>query len=263
MVKGVLYSNMFEKEKEQFIKLRKNIPVNTSINEFKDIYGKAYKAEILKFGLVKNRGKESVVKDKLRLIYKYRDVFFFSDWVRYIGVTGSIAAGSAKECDDLDIFIVVRNYRMWIYRGIILLKMIRKSRRAKNEYQKDLFCLNMIIEERGIDFPEDIFNFHELMMMRTVFNTGYKDYILQRNTWVKKFGYVSDHVSVSGYKPVIIVSVWLKIVNWFAYISQIIYMIILNHKPDIKRIVKDNKEGKILFYRKDFKEEKLNLLNNI
>lgn len=251
---------MLEKEKLQFIKFRKNIPVNTTIDEFTNIFGKPSSKEIEKYGLIKSRSNNNFVKSKMDILYKYRDILFIFDWVRYIGVTGSLAAGSVRQGDDIDIFIVVKNGRMWIYRGLMLLKMLGKSRRASNDYQKDLFCINMIIEERGLKFDEDLFNFHELMMMKNVFNYAYKDYILSINKWVKKYGYIEGNINVNGYYQNNNISFREKIANWFAYISQVIYMILLNHKPDISRIREDNRKGRIQFYKQGFKEEKLKLL---
>ena len=251
---------MFEKEKELFIKFRRNIPVKTTIEEFKNIFGKISQEEIERFRLINKRLNEETINRKLRILYKYREILFISDWVRYIGVTGSIAAGSAKESDDIDIFVVVKNDRMWIYRGLMLLKMIGKSRKAKKNYQKDLFCINMIIEERGLNFEKDIFTFHELMMMRSVFNFGYKDYIFKKNPWIKNYGYNGQNITINGYIPDSSISWKLKLMNKIAYIAQVIYMIVLNHKPNIANIRQDNANGKIQFYKRDFKDSKLALL---
>jgi len=121
----------------------------------------------------------------------------------------------------------------------------------------------MIIEERGLKFEEDLFTFHELMMMKNVFNYAYKDYILSINKWIKKFGYRESNVSLSGYYPDSKISWKLRLANWGAYVAQVLYMILLNHKPNLEKIKKENKEGKIQFYRPGFKEEKLKLINSI
>lgn len=256
----MIVCNMFENEKELFIKFRRNIPVKTTIEEFTNIFGIPSKEEIDKYGLVHKRTNDEVINQKLKILYKYREILFISDWVRYIGVTGSIAAGSAKDDDDIDIFVVVKNNRMWIYRGLMLLKMIGKSRKAKKDYQKDLFCINMIIEERGLHFEKDIFTFHELMMMKSVFNFGYKDYILKKNSWVKNYGYNSQNITINGYIPDSTTSWRRTLMNKIAYIAQVLYMIVLNHKPNIASIRNDNSNGKIQFYKRDFKDSKLALL---
>ena len=119
-----------------------------------------------------------------------------------------------------------------------------------------MFCPNLIVEERGLLFDEDIFTFHELFYLVSIYNPDYYLNILSKNDWVKKYGgvvinrnyfYTQHHY-------------FLSIINYFAFLSQIIFMKLKKHNPDVKRLFKNYLNGKIEFYPNGFKEEKLSKL---
>ena len=98
---------------------------------------------------------------------------FLYNWVRFVGISGSVSAGFAKEDDDIDLVIVVRDGCAWIYRGILTLRNIKSHfmrTKRDGENVKDLFCINFVIEEKGLTLDSDIFNFHELMYLIPLHN---------------------------------------------------------------------------------------------
>jgi predicted nucleotidyltransferase len=197
-------------------------------------------------------GKESAaVARKLEYARQNSSIFLIFDLVKFVGVSGSVAAGFAGEDDDIDIFIVVRNGTGWLYRGLLLLRNLfnRKIRMGGGFSKrhtglggrfKDKFCINLIVEERGLKFDEDIYN------------EKYLGQVLSKNTWISKYAGIvpkagSSDTSKEGF-------IW-HILNAKFFIAQLIYRILMLHPTDLKEINRSYREGKIIFYPKDFRHE--------
>jgi hypothetical protein len=91
---------------------------------------------------------------------KINSIFEKLGIVKFVGISGSIAANIYKKGDDIDLFIVVANNWSWIYRGIIKLLLTLRGRVARNYSDKDVeksLCLNFIVEERALTSPKSIF----------------------------------------------------------------------------------------------------------
>lgn len=178
--------------------------------------------------------------------------------LRFVGISGSVGAGFAKEGDDIDVFLVVKNYTSWISRGIITLKNIfhHRIRRIRNgDVVKDKFCVNLICEERDLVFESDIFNFHELMYLIPIFNERYLNYIYSQNDWLRSDYGVKNELLMSR----VFVSKrgnWLvKVINFKFFVLQLLFMIVSLHKPEIGRLWSNYKRGRIEFFPRDFKKE--------
>ncbi len=178
--------------------------------------------------------------------------------LKFVGISGSVGAGFAKEEDDIDVFVVVKNYTSWIYRGIITLKNLfhHRIRRIRNgDVVKDKFCVNLICEERDLVFESDIFNFHELMYLIPIYNEKYLNYIYSQNDWLRKVYGVKGELLVSRVFVSKRSNWFLKIVNFKFFILQLLFMIISLHRPEIARLWNNNKRGKIEFFDGDFRKK--------
>lgn len=199
-----------------------------------------------------------VVQEKINFTKEKIKFFQILGLVKFVGISGSIAAKTAKTENDIDIFIVVKNGSSWIYRGLLMLKNIKiKLLRSAGEAElPNMFCPNLIVEERGLLFDEDIFTFHELFYLVPIFNEAYYLNILSKNDWVKKYGAVVINNNYVFDKH----HYFLSVINYFAFLSQILFMKYKKHNPDVKRLFKNYLSGKIEFYPNSFKEEKLSNL---
>lgn len=248
-----------------FVSFRKNMKTNLSLEKARYIWGKRI-VETLEYDvkreLVKSpkRRNIKITENKLKVARTNLGNLLVFDWVKFIGISGSIAAGFAKEEDDIDVFIVVRDGCGWIYRGILTLKNIRKhTNRTKrdNENVKDLFCVNYIVEERGLNLNADIFNMHELMYLAPIYNPVYLNYIYSRNPWLVKKYRTNKNLLNTKVRGSERVSMIVRVVNYFAYIAQVIFMLVSGHNPELKRLKESYKRGRIGFYPKDFKKKVL------
>jgi len=239
--------------------------MNLSLSEdnIRYIWGKKFLKEIPKNSkfYINNKYENNEINRKIQICKKYINKLKIFNWVQFIGISGSVAAGFVKEEDDIDIFVVVKNGTMWLYRGLVVLRNIfhNKIRAKRHKNVKDKLCLNFISEERGLNFENDIFNFHELMFIIPVYNEEYLNFIYSQNTWLKEEYYVKKENLQSKIAPKKEANIIVKMFNYFAFISQVIFMFIAKHKPDIQDLSQENKKGRIQFFEKDYKK---NILRN-
>lgn len=184
--------------------------------------------------------------------------------VKFIGVSGSVGAGFAKEVDDIDVFIVVRNGSIWLYRLCLEIRNIfsKKIRTKRDRCVKDKFCLNLICEERGLLFESDIFNFHELMFVKPIYNPDYLNYIYSENDWL----YTEWGVRRRGNADIVKsneCNIFIRFVNEIAFYLQCFFMLISKHNPDIERIRRNKRLGRIEFFPKNFRKRKIDRYNDV
>ena len=206
-----------------------------------------------------------VIEKKIKIAKESLKHLLLFNWVKYIAISGSVASGFAKNDDDIDIFIVVKNDRKWLYRGIILFKNLfhRRIRIGEGDNIKNMLCLNFILEERGLKLESDLFNLNEIISLIPLYEGKYFNVIMNNNQWIFDDFLISRKIlmgesfekdSLTKRYPLI------KIVDFIFSIAQLFYMIIFNHNPNIQRIFENNKKGRIEFFPEGFKEEKLKML---
>jgi hypothetical protein len=209
------------------------------------------------------------VERKLNFVETHLQSLLFKNLVRFIGVSGSVGSEFVKEEDDIDLFIVVKNDLSWIYRLCLYIrnhskKTIRsKEKIIKGESVKDKFCINLITEERALLFEDDIFNLNELIYLKPVYKKEYIKVIYLNNPWLKDKYFLSKQfldqssVKVGDIKDLAKRKFLLIPINFLLFILQILYMLVMNHNPDLNRLWKGFLQGRIEFFPKDFKEEKI------
>ena len=244
-------TNTSEYKISQVILFRKNMGVKTPKEKVCFFWGQSF--EDLK-GL-SNLKQTKRIEEKVQIVKENIKNMLFFDWVQFIAVTGSVAAGTVKEKDDIDVFIVVKNDRMWLYRAILTMKLGGKSlRRVWGKPFKDKIDTNFICEERGLQFnTESIFVLHELLFMIPVYNEGYYEKILNFNHRLLKSYCIErekENVNKQG-------NFLLRVLDKVAFSLQYIYMILKKHKPNYKRLRRNNKKGRIAFFPEDFRREKV------
>lgn len=216
------------------------------------IWGETY-SPVLK------KSENRYVTEKKKIAEKNISVLLMGNMVKFIGISGSVGSGFAKEEDDIDIFVVVTDGTMWLYRALVQARNIfQKKIRVKGEkVVKDKFCLNLIAEERGLVFDSDIFNFNELMYLTPIYNEKYINYIYSQNQWLReKYGMIQENM-ITNIKPQKQANILLRMLNKLLYYFQLAYMKIANHRPDIKRIEDNSRKGRIEFFPKRFRKKKI------
>ncbi len=267
----VMYKKEIEEIVNEFVSFKSNMGLKLSIKKAQYIWGKSITKRIsfktLK-GLEKSKkeGNSKIIKEKIDIAKENLNILLVFNWVRFIGISGSVAAGFAKEEDDIDIFIVVKDGCAWIYRGIVAIRNICnhviRTKRDKDDV-KDLLCINFIIEESGLELEDDIFNFHELMYLLPIYNEKYINHIYGKNIWLLTKYQIKKELLQSRERKEKGVNFFIKLINVFAYISQITFMVISGHTPEIDRIFRNYKRGRIEFFPSDYKQKVLKKLISV
>ncbi len=244
----------------KLIKFRKKMGLGLSLEKVKYIWGKrvvkSLDEDILLL-LDKSESKNIYIDQKLDIANLYKKKLLIFNWVKFIGVSGSVAAGFAKEEDDIDIFIVVKNDCVWLYRGLLVVKglfnnVFRAKRHRENVRNK--LCLNLICEERGVVFDNDLFTFHELMYLIPIFNNEYLKHIYSQNPWLAEDFAVKKEIIFNRYKPSLNSNFVLKTLNYLSFCAQYIYMVLSRHSPCKKRLLENFNKGRIEFFDEDYKQ---------
>ncbi len=239
-----------EQKISQLILFRKNMGVKTPKDKVVFFWGK----DLKNMQNIENFKREKFVEDKINIVKENINSILFFDWVKFVGITGSVAAGTAKEEDDIDVFIIVKNDRMWLYRAFLTMKLGKKSlRRVWGKPFKDKIDTNFICEERGLWFnTESIFVLHELLFMIPVYNSKYYEKILGVNyKLLNNFCIERKKVSLNNKRSFLLGSL-----NELAFLIQYIYMVVKKHKPSFKRLRRNNRKGRIAFFPEGFRKEK-------
>lgn len=234
------------------------IPVTE--DDIKYIWGKRYLKRVRgRGGKILKNIENKYIEEKVDIAKSNLSNLRVFNWVCFIGISGSVAAGFAKEDDDIDMYIVVRNNTAWLYRGIVVFKNLfhNKIRAKRHKVIKNKLCVNLITEERGLQFTNDIFNFHELMYLIPVYNESYINYIYSQNMWLEKEYYVKKENINTKIRATKKISFLTKLLNQLAFLSQIVFMAVAGHNPDIKRLKENYRNGRIEFFEHDYKEKVL------
>jgi hypothetical protein len=252
----------------KMVVFRENMGSKLFLQEAERIFGVRSVAQLdekIKRLLV-SREENPVAQEKIRYAKANSGIFRIFDLVRFIGVSGSVAAGTAKEDDDIDVFVVVRDGTGWLYRGLLLIRNLfnRKIRMGGGLTRhegaggrfRDKFCINLIVEERGLAFDQDIFIFHELFHLVPVYNPDFLSTILSHNSWVSRYG---GHLTKQKEEKSHDSGVLLSVLNYIFFALQLLYRLIVLHPTNLRSILANYRKGKIIFYPDYFRGEILEL----
>jgi len=251
---------------EKLYDFRSKIPANLAVEKVKEIWQiNIPKEEIPKIA----EFKQGIIKRKVVIAEDCIEWLLFKPWVKFVGISGSVASEFAREDDDIDLFIVVKNDTAWIYRLYVYFRNIfkhrvRSKKKEDNEINvKDKLCINFITEQRALHFENDVFNLNEILYIKPIYNRNFLRLIFLSNPWLKDAYRVSDkyldvdRLKVGDIKELTKRNYLLFIFNFIAFLGQLLFMIVTRHQPDLKRLSEGFKEGRIEFYPKEFKKSKM------
>lgn len=113
--------------------------------------------------------------------------------IDFVGITGSLSMGAARENEDIDLLIITSVGCLWITRLLchVLLKIKRvQVRHWKDKDIRDKLCLNMFLETKNLSFADrnEIYTAHELLQIKPLFDrdSAYRRLLIS-NKWVRQF----------------------------------------------------------------------------
>jgi hypothetical protein len=103
-------------------------------------------------------------------------------FVRFVGVTGTLAVDNAEREDDIDYLIVVAPGRVWLARQLCLLLVYL------GRMEGVTICPNYVISTDALDqFDRSLFTAHELAHMVPVFGPEIYAQLLSASEWVQEY----------------------------------------------------------------------------
>jgi hypothetical protein len=113
-------------------------------------------------------------------------------WLIFAGVTGSVAFGSADVNDDIDIFVVTEDGKLWLTRMMeFFLLSSGKRRTVGMKDVSDKYCVNAYISRSMVQYTpsprrrRDVAL--ELLMMKPLIYPFFYAEILSANSWIYKY----------------------------------------------------------------------------
>lgn len=114
-------------------------------------------------------------------------------FIKLVMVTGTVAAGNAKENDDIDLLIVTNKNRLWLSRFLTTLffEIVGRRRRPNEKSIKDKFCLNMFLDDGFLNLPQSeqsLYTAYELLLAKPLWDRDdtYLKFI-KKNLWVRNY----------------------------------------------------------------------------
>jgi len=121
---------------EELYNFRENIPACFSRQKVKEVWGLEVEGE--KYKGISDRQRR-IISEKVRILEDSLSWVLFKLFVRFVGISGSIASEFVKEEDDIDLFIVTKNDTVWIYRLLLYTRNVfeRRVRLKRKEIESD------------------------------------------------------------------------------------------------------------------------------
>lgn len=141
----------------------------------------------------KRRRRTETSKEKYAKAHRLAQLLKKIPWVRAVFLTGALAAGNAREEDDIDFLIITGNNRVWITRllSYLLFSLLGLKRKSGVDEAPDMVCLNMFLAEGALKIPKDeqnLFTAHEVALAHPLWA---KDRLhlrfLGENPWVGNY----------------------------------------------------------------------------
>lgn len=194
---------------------------------------------------------------KLPIIKKAIMLLSFVPSIMFIGLSGSLALGTAKKDDDIDFFIITSPGAVWSTRliSLVLLSLVGLRRQKGVIVAPNKICLNSFIASNAVGYftqYQNIYLAHEIAQLCPLFNRDHTyEQFLAQNNWYRSFlpnAHASaPRISVKGSSYSLGRSV-LKLADSFLKFLQL-----LSIKKTITREIVQN--DIILFHPHDYNSE--------
>jgi len=144
------------------------------------------------FGLKKKLGITRKKLEKWQFVLFLRLISLFPQ-ILMVGLSGSVSMNNAYEGDDIDLFIITAENRLFTGRFLsMMIAQLFGSRRSFSEKKvKDKICLNLFFDRSNMAVPKEkqtIFVGHEMIQMKPIIDKEdtYSSFMRQ-NPWVYEY----------------------------------------------------------------------------
>lgn len=137
--------------------------------------------------------RHAIAQEKWKIVKRCAPLLALVPFVRGLAGSGSLAVDNTKHSSDLDIFVIVKDGRIWTVRLLLLLMsaLLGRRRTYGEAHAPDMLCLNHYISDKSLIISPEIQNVCMAMQyacLVPIFNDSLIRKFHQRNTpWLGKF----------------------------------------------------------------------------
>ncbi len=141
--------------------------------------------------VTKRLTREKISKKKLHNARPYLRKLAYIPFIRFIGISGSLALLNAEKSDDTDLFIITAKNTVWMTRCIVYLLLHMWGVKKGKKKNGNAICANMFVDESNLQIARskrNIYTAHEIMQVMQIVDKSqiWKKY-LQKNKWVTTY----------------------------------------------------------------------------
>lgn len=143
-----------------------------------------------KQNLIKKRiNKQKIADNKWKIARKYIKFLELVPFIRFIGVSGSLAINNTKENSDIDLLIISKQNRIWTCRTITTLITQVLGKRRHSDFTKDRLCLNHYLTEKSLKIKyQSLYNAQTYAHLTPIWQEDKIYSKFQRqNKWIKNY----------------------------------------------------------------------------
>ena len=203
--------------------------------------------------------RQAISKNKLKKISLYLRLLSLFPQIKLIGISGSLAMLNAQPADDVDLFIITAQGRLWTGRMIALTiaQLLRIRRKIYQKKAKDKVCLNLFFDLKNLVVPfrkRNLYVSHEILQMKPLVDKD-NTYVsfMQKNKWVSNFlpnFSCPEAPQVNKKKYSSIMADWIE-----AVLKRFQLAIIKRHRT--KELITNNQ---LWFFPQDFQEKIVDMI---
>ena len=172
-------------------------------------------------------------------------------WIRFSGLTGSVAYGNPKKDDDLDMLVVVQHRRLWIAR--LLVQVLYRIKRVQRQYEnpdvRNKICVNYYLSDRSLDVRstagKDLQCALELAVVKPLYKETYLSVLLAENRWISKYFPAlkprenDRNSNAANGQRIPVLSGIFDMLDLGAMFFQVVYMKLFRHHPERSHLSRD------------------------
>ncbi len=199
ILKTLHYSDIFsfpltEQELYYFLQSETKVPILEFKNQLETIREIAFMN-----GYYCLKGKEKVIQKRIRHkgsneakihdAKRVASLLSFIPSILFIGLSGGVAAGSGRNDEDIDLFIITQKNTLYATRffSILLTVILGRKRKRGVLHSPDSICLNIFLSEDNLLFPpmrQDLYTAREIAQLYPLMDRDniYKKFLTE-NTW--------------------------------------------------------------------------------
>ena len=178
----------------------------------------------------------SDISTQQNFIKKYQKIFKFLPFVKAVYVSNSVSFKSVHENSDIDLFFILENNRLHIWR--LFVKLVFKILKIEWNHQKNKFCTGFWITQQASDlypisiFPIDLYLAYWIAHLQPIYGSNQEEIqrIYQENFWVKQIipAYNWQNQNIINIEPIIGEN-WIKKILekifWRSFLNFLIWKI--------------------------------------